>query len=125
MSVEAIDVLRRRIAQATGRDFVEPNCQALSILIPHSGSPDRSDAQVLPLTPGSLVARRNRTGTIIELGLIDQDNDPLHSFLEREVGVTLLDIGDPDIAGAKVIRTGRDLSEPTREELIALLIPRS
>lgn len=122
MNVKAIENLREKIKEATGQDFIEYNGPGLAILVPHA-QPAGSE-QASPLMTGALVVRRGLKREIIGTGVVEAGPQ-----LDRPnlglISVTRLGLIDPTQSGRTIVWETEEVSPPSADELIALLIPRS
>lgn len=122
MNFEAADALRKRIAKATGQELVGYNAPSLVTLVPHAQL--AGNEQLSPLSPGTLIVRRGPGGKIIGTGIVEvgqqqSSRPPKHDL----IGVTRLGLIDGSQTGRVDTWNKEELSPPTAEELIALLVP--
>lgn len=117
MNFEAADALRKRIKKATGQEL-EYNDPSLVILIPHAQLP--GSEQIPPLSPGTLIVRRGPNGKITGTGIVEVGQQQSRYDL---IGVTRLGLIDGNKTGRTDLWRKDELSPPTADELIALLVP--
>ena len=122
MSFDVVKTLRERIAKATGENFVGYNALSLVTLVPHAQLP--GNEQISPVSPGTLIVRRGQNGEVIGTGIVEGSQRALRRASDL-IGVTRLGILDPAQAGRFAEWKPEDVSSPTADELIALLVPRS